>query len=202
MVLAIGSMIVFSLIQLSADPLQRSVYELAMAEAAGNVGAFAMRVVGYILPGLLILPVGSGLLRRSRYSRMGWLGAILLMLSGVAWALVGLFPPQFGDEPAMVRTGLLMLLFALSGGLALLLFAFALRWRRSWQALLVLSSLLVFASVVAASPSLPLPGLLERICFIVYFLWIGVLGTRVAVGPSHLSGDAGGVHQASAGTAG
>jgi hypothetical protein len=82
-----------------------------------------------------------------------------------------------------------MLLFALCGGFALLLLAFGLPWTIWWIILLTLSSLAVFATILAASPTLPVPGLLERICIFVYFIWIGILDTRRTTLPETAYGD-------------
>ncbi len=170
-----GTVALLSIAIPAADALRRSVYELAMADVVGSVPALLMRGIGFMLAGLLLIAVGVGLMRRAAANRLGRSGALFLMASGSAWALLGIFAPHPGDETSLVLTSLLMLLFSLTGGLALLLFAFGLRIPAVARMGLILAALLVTTTIMASSPSLPWPGLLERICIGAYFaavVWV------------------------------
>lgn len=152
--------------------------------AVGAPHAIAFNMLGFVIPGLLVVIVAIALKQRAG-SSMGVMGPILLALSGLAMALAGVFPIEPADESSTssrlhyagaILTGVFWALSVFWIGPALKRLA-GLRKLGSvtpWFAIFLFSN--VLWQVAYQSGLGVLPGWGQRIAFFGYFLWVSWAG--------------------------
>ena len=136
-------------------------------------------VLGYILPGLAVGALGLGLRRAFAADRRVQLPAYALVASGAALALSGVFPGDFVDRDSF--TMVVHLVGSLLCFVAFLVAGFSLprvlrgepwsQWA-AWPSL----ALVVGSIVTGFLRSGDAPGLGQRLTFLCYFLWVGLVG--------------------------
>ena len=150
-------------------------------------------IFGYIIPGLAIALLGTGLNHEfTQPLREAFIPSAALVCSGLLMALSGVFPGDFENRSSttmIVHTvGSLgsFVAFLVAGFWFPKIFRSLPHWRWvSWPSLL-----LVIASIVTGLlRSGAAPGLGQRLGFICFFLWVGLVGfalwrsdTRVSAG--------------------
>lgn len=156
----------------------KAVSELGAIEAPF---ALAFNIVGFILPGVLIIVFASRLIQKGESNR----GPILLAMSGACLALAGLAPADMLDDEAL--TTILHAAGAIGSGV---FWVFALFWvgpllcerfgLQIWGRLTPWFSLFLMANVgwqvSFRMTGIVMPGWGQRIAFFGYFLWFAVTG--------------------------
>ena len=148
--------------------------------STGAPNALAFNLLGFVLPGLLVMAFAAFLTWRTG-SRTG---GRLLALSGACLCLAGLAPVDMAARGSMLS--ILHLVGAMGSGFAWTLALFplgrALRragWPR-WGRITPWFGLFLFANVgwqvVYQSSGLVLPGWGQRIAFLGYFAWLAITG--------------------------
>ena len=148
----------------------------------GSLGApraWVWNVLGYVLPGLAIGALGLGLRRAFADDRRVRLPAYAVVASGLFLALSGVFPGDFVDRDA--PTMVAHLLGSVLSYVAFLVAGFALprvlrarpgaRWA-AWPSL----ALVVLSLATGFLRSGEAPGLGQRLTFLCFFLWVGLVG--------------------------
>lgn len=137
-------------------------------------------IFGYILPGLVIVLLGTGLKREfSPLSRVATIPYAALMASGLFMALSGVFPANmsdFGSATTLIHiigsTGCIIAFLA-----AGFWFPFCFRKRIAWHWLAWPSLALVVGSIVAGFlRSGDTGGVGQRLTFACFFLWVALVG--------------------------
>ncbi|MAQ65376.1 MAG: hypothetical protein CMN69_01565 [Sphingomonadaceae bacterium] len=159
--------------------------------AIGAPFALAFNIVGFILPGVLIVVFASRLIQQDESNRSG---PILLAMSGTCLALAGLAPADMFDDEAF--TTILHATGAIGSGVfwvcalfwvgPLLRERFGLKtWGRvtPWFSLFLLAN--VGWQVSFRMTGLVMPGWGQRIAFFGFFLWFAVTGVLLWRYASH-----------------
>ena len=186
-ILFTGSLIIFR--QLRLDGYTHGTKAVSELGAVGAPNAIAFNLLGFVLPGLLVVFAAATLARATGNAK----GMALLALTGAAWALTGVFPFDMAARASL--TSQAHLAAAMLTGLfwALALFRSpptlvdagqaALARHGRW---LVLALLANIAWQVAQQSGAPiLPGWGQRLGFAGMMLWLGLLGLgllRAALG--------------------
>ncbi|HXF63657.1 MAG TPA: DUF998 domain-containing protein, partial [Caldilineaceae bacterium] len=117
--------------------------------------ALAFNLIGFVLPGLQIAALGAGLGMEFRHKGLPvWMPG-LVMVSGAAWALLGLFPASSGLYPSPVTTvhNVLMLVSLGTFVLAALAWPYVAVRDAAWRSFITPSMMLGLATI--ASFALP-----------------------------------------------
>lgn len=152
-------------------------HPVALLGASGVPRALAFNLLGFVLPGLLAAGVAARL-RRSLGHDAGWparIGARLVLLSALAFAMQGLLPLDAADldGPASQwhATAWMLWWIAFVPGAALL--AAGLRradgWRRLAPASALAAALVLWLAMLM--PDAVAPGIAQRTGFVVWFGW-------------------------------
>ncbi len=150
-------------------------------------GALLWNLLGFILPGLLLMSFSIALeivMQRDGVSRIGRIGTGMLMLSALAFAAQGVLPFDL-DDPHVRASQLHVsaLVLALLGLMAGAFFvAFSLKARRGWRVLTgggaVLAILLLVLLIWPPQDLIPgfstRPGHAQRLIFALYFGWFAL----------------------------
>lgn len=156
-------------------------HPVSLLGARGVPHALAFNLLGFVLPGLLALSVGSEL-RHRMPSTAGWsarIGATLIVFSALAFAAQGLLPLDPTDlyAPATRLHAMAWMLWWIAFVPGALLFAFGLRSLVSGSA--VAAAMVLGFGLFA--PDALAPGVAQRIAFGAWFVWLAVIGvTRIA----------------------
>lgn len=156
--------------------------------AVGAPNALAFNLLGFVLPGLLVVALAVGLHRGLRASGSRATGPALLALSGLAFAGAGVFPVDMAARESMLS--LLHLAASQLTGLAFAAAVFPLgaAMRRHpglaglgrvtpWFVLLLVVN--VAWQIAWQATGVVLPGWGQRIAFAGYFLWVALAGWRL-----------------------
>lgn len=156
--------------------LTKAISELGSVDAPNK---WYWNVFGYILPGVLISIFSIGLYKSMAQRPSSRLPLIGIFFSGLFMAISGIFPGDFDD-----RTSTTMILHSIGSFGCYLFFlmgAFTypklMRESKYWKAAIVPSLTLVWLTIVFGSwPFIfsEMPGVGQRIVFLLYFLWIAI----------------------------
>ena len=141
---------------------------------------WAWNIFGYIVPGLVIVVLGTGLKREfSPLGRMATTPFVALMASGLFMALSGVFPANMADFES--ATTVIHILGSTGCFIAFLAagfwFPFSFRKRNAWHWLAWPSLALVVGSIVSGFlRSGETSGVGQRLTFACFFLWVALLG--------------------------
>ena len=157
--------------------LTKAISELGSLDAPDR---WFWNVLGYILPGLAIALLGLGLKWDfARADRKALGPAMALVASGLFMALAGVFPGDFENRTS--TTMILHTVGSLGSFAAFLVAGFWLpgvfRAREDWRWVAWPSLALVVASIAAGFVRTgAAPGLGQRLGFVIFFAWIGLVG--------------------------
>lgn len=179
------------------DGYSQAQHPLALLGARGVPRALAFNLAGFVLPGLLAA-VAAIVLRRRLPANAGWLariGAQLLLLSALAFALQGLLPLDSADldGPVSRRHAIAWTLWwiaAAAGGMAI---AAGLLRQREWRvfACAALVAALVIAVTAMAPPATWPAGIAPRIALCAWLgLWVLAARTGAVRGDGGVSRSA------------
>lgn len=168
-------------------------HAVSLLGADGIAWAGAWNVLGFIVPGLLVMAFACALavaMRRDAVGFAGRIGLWLLLISGLALAGNGVFAydPQHPDDRA-AQLHVAMLTISLLAFLpGVLLLALGLGGRRHWRSLRLLGPLVAVAMVANVTPLagelVPAlrsnPGHALRLTYFLYFGWFA-LAARAAL---------------------
>ncbi len=141
---------------------------------------WAWNIFGYILPGLVIALLGTGLKREfSPLGRVATIPFVALMASGLFMTLSGVFPANMADFESV--TTVVHIIGSTGCFIAFLVAGFWLpfcfRRRISWHWLAWPSLALVVGSIVTGFlRSGDMGGVGQRLTFSCFFLWVALLG--------------------------
>lgn len=156
--------------------LTKAISELGSVEAPR---AWIWNLLGYIVPGLVVTLLGSGIGRQLGNVAGARLAARALMVSGLLMAFSGVFPGDFEDRgsPTMVLHAVGSI-----GSFAAFLFcgftlSSVLRRNERWRWLVRPSLALVIASIFTGFLRTGnAPGLGQRLGFGCFFVWVALVG--------------------------
>jgi hypothetical membrane protein len=183
-VVFILTLIVFSLLTPGYSNLNKGISEL------GTVGApyaLAWNIFGFILVGLLITAFAWGLHLDLRPALGARIVPILIGISGIGFAGLGLFPAEAGYAPSTLTTlhFTMVSINFLPFILVAFIFAFRLKTTAYWKNWIIFS--LVLGVIAIASFFIPksIPvGLSQRLGMGAYFLWLFVIGLALLRKPT------------------
>ena len=165
-----------------------AVHPPALLGAGGMPDAFAWNLLGFVIPGLLAAVALHGVyatLRAAGAGGVARVGATLLLLSAIAFAVQGLVSLQLGQavDAGSARMHIAVwMLWWLAASTGLITFAMGnLRRRAS-----ALAALLVAATMLLALHATMLPirgGVRERIALAAWFGWIAAASWRARSQP-------------------
>lgn len=172
---------------LSGLRAEYSIFTKAVSEL-GSVGApraWVWNLLGYVIPGLLIVLFSWGLRSYFLNDPGGKLASGSLAVSGLMMTLSGIFPGDFDDRQSL--TMLLHTVGSFGSYLAFLLAAFTfpsvMRKRTSWRAAVLPLTICTWVTIVFGSwpflfPTMPAVG--QRVIFLFYFIWISIAAFYLA----------------------
>jgi hypothetical membrane protein len=168
------ALLVFAALRPDYSHLTKAVSELG---SVGAPNATAWNLLGFGAVGLLVFVFACGL-----WSHGGArFAALLLAVSGLAFAAAGLFPADMNDlNSDATRFHILASLISLGAFAAALP---ALGWtlwkkgRRGFALVAMALGVAVILSLGLRETSMP-PGLAQRINFMAYLVWVGVVAVR------------------------
>ncbi len=156
--------------------------------ATGAPNAQVFNLLGFIIPGLLVIALAVGVNRALQATERHMMGSILLALSGVFCVGAGVFPVDMAARTS--TASLLHLAAAQLTGLAFAVAVFPLgaAMRRDpefaalgsvtpWFVLFLVAN--VAWQIVWQTTGLVLPGWGQRLGFTGYFLWMALAGWRI-----------------------
>lgn len=149
----------------------------AVSELGTAVAPFALafNLLGFVLPGLQIAALGAGLWMDFRRKGLPvWLPG-LVIVSGVAWALLGVFPAASGFHPSPATTihNALMLVSLGVFVLAALAWPYVAVRDAAWRSFITPSMMLGLVTIASfALPSRIPAGIGRRVGLACYFIWI------------------------------
>lgn len=161
----------------AVDGYAHSAHPVGLLGASGWPRAIAFNACAFVLPGLLLAATGLGL--RARLGDAGWparIGAMLAVLSALAFAAQGLFPldPEHLDsgDSRYHATAWTLWWVAFAPGAALLATAPRLR---AWH----VAAAVAVPACALVLPALLAPALAQRLAFAAWFgWWLLVSGDR------------------------
>ena len=163
--------------------LTKAISELGSLDAPHK---WVWNTLGYILPGLAVALLGTGLRRESSFAgREARIPLAALVASGILMSLSGVFPGDFEN-----RTSATMILHAagsIGSFVAFLVAGFWLpnlfRKHEQWRWTVWPSLVLVVGSIVTGFLRTgSAPGLGQRLGFACFFLWVGLVGFAMVRG--------------------
>jgi hypothetical membrane protein len=188
------------------DALRNMVSELSLSDDGW------MQIANFLMIGTLLLAFSTGLRRSLRGRRGATWGPRILRVTGIGMLMAGVFVCDPGlAYPAGAPAGLPLgtgswhgQLHALAGFVvffslpaAVLVLARAFPGQRSWAVYSVATVMLAFAAFIASNISamhdIPLAGLFQRVCIIIYLSWVAVLSARASGMQALGAGASGGV---------
>lgn len=170
------ALVVFSLFTPNYSNLTNAVSELG---TMGAPYALAWNIFGFTLVGLLIIAFAWGLHLDLRPGPGASIVPILIGISGIGFAALGLFPAEAGFEPS-ARTSLHFTMVSLNFlPFILVTFIFAARLKtndywKNWTVFSIVMGIIAIASFFIPK-SIP-AGLSQRLGMGAYFLWLFVIG--------------------------
>lgn len=167
---------VFSIIN---DGFSHRSHPVSGLGAIGEPRAWAWNLLGFIIPGAVVAALGVAIRRSMADSRAASLAGFALLVSGVLLACAGLFPADLSGERVLLNQ-----FHSVSGWGSFSAFLVAgslipaAVWRRtrSWSMLLIPLSLVAGALICFGLVLPDLWGPLQRLGFLCFFLWVGVMG--------------------------
>jgi hypothetical membrane protein len=170
----IVSLVIFSLFTPGYSNLTNAVSELG---TLGAPFAFAWNILGFLLVGLLIIAFAWGMYLDFRQSTGGIVVPILVGISGIGFAGLGLFPAEAGFEPS-TRTTLHFTMVSINFlPFVLVAFIFAIRLKANeyWKTWTLFSAVMGVLAVASFFIPKNIPvGLSQRVGMGAYFLWLFV----------------------------
>jgi hypothetical membrane protein len=175
------------------DPLRNMVSELSLSDDGW------MQIANFLMIGTLLLAFSTGLRRSLRGRRGATWGPRILRVTAIGMLLAGVFACDPGlAYPAGAPAGLPLgtgswhgQLHALAGFVvffslpaAVLVLARAFPGEHSWTVYSLATVMLAFAAFIASNISamhdIPLAGLFQRVCIVLYLSWVAVLSARAS----------------------
>lgn len=147
--------------------------------AWGAPNALAWNVLGFGVVGALVMVFAWGLWNATS----SWPAALFVGLSGLGFAAAGAFPADLNDLEALSTKLHILASLASFGAFACGVFVVGWvfwqrpSWRR-WAYVSLAVGVLGIVSVLLQATEMP-PGLVQRITFLSYLLWVAVLGAAV-----------------------
>lgn len=181
-----SSLIIFSILTPNYSNLTNAVSQLG---SLGAPFALAWNILGFFLVGVLIIIYAWGLHVDLGRSISGIVIPILVGISGVGFAGLGLFPAEAGFEPS-TRTTLHFTMVSINFLpfiLVAFIFAIGLKTNQYWKNWTFFSA--VMGALAVASFFIPkiIPvGLSQRIGMGTYFLWLFVNGLALLRSPAEI----------------
>lgn len=155
--------------------------------ALGAPWAVSFNVLGFVIPGLLVIVLAAGLVASAQV-RLGRAGPVLLTLSGAAMVVAGVFPVDMAD-----RSSTSSILHHVGAVLSGVFWAVGLFWlgpalrdkaglqalrtlgrATPWFAMFLLTNIAWQVAYESGAPVLP--GWGQRVAFLGYFLWLSWAG--------------------------
>lgn len=139
--------------------------------------SWLFNVLGFGIPGFALAGFSIALERRlAPWSRVGRIATSLLLIAGLAFALLGVLPlnPNDIDGPSSSRHAALHGFATLAWSAALVMMAFALRGRRDWttvRAFAAFGAVTMLAWLLAPVGASFTPGWSERLQWGAFFAW-------------------------------
>jgi hypothetical membrane protein len=171
----IAALLAFAAARSDYSHLTKAVSELG---AAGAPHALAWNVVGFGAVGVLIVVLALGIWRQAgaRFA------ALLIAVSGIAFAAAGVFPADMSNfEADTTRLHILASLVSLAAfAIAIPAMGWSL-WRSGRRGLAVAAiafGLAVVLSLLLRETGIP-PGLAQRINFVGYLTWMAVIASSL-----------------------
>jgi len=170
----IVSLVIFSLFTPDYSNFTNAVSELG---TLGVPFAFAWNILGFLLVGVLTIAYAWGMYLDLRYSIGGIVVPILVGISGIGFAGLGLFPAEAGFEPS-TRTTLHFTMVSINFlPFVLVAFIFAIRLKANeyWKTWTLFSAVMGVLAVASFFIPKNIPvGLSQRVGMGAYFLWVFV----------------------------
>jgi hypothetical protein len=166
------------------DGYSQTLHPVALLGAKGFPNALAFNVIGFMLPGVLAAFVAVSL-RASLPAQATWplrVGAQLLLLAGLAFAAMGLWPLDISDleNSASQKHGTAWMLWCMAFAVAGLMLA--LGWARIGDGRAKWTFVAVFFALIAEFflSTLIAPGIAQRLAFAVWWVWLIWVGWKSA----------------------